>query len=126
MKNSGFTLIELIIYVAIISAVLFLMTGFLWDIVYGGARTMSYREVQQNTRFAMKRITKAIRAGQNPTTTFTVSSNILYQGAIPLTTDQVKVTNLQFTSVSNTYKVYLSLECNDISTTLWSTVAPRQ
>ena len=126
MKNSGFTLIELIIYVAIISVVLFLMTGFLWNMVYGGAKATTQREIQQNARFAMERIIKAIRTGQNPNATFTVSNSILYQGAVPLTADQVKVTELQFNSVSNTYKVYLSLECNDISTTLWSTVAPRQ
>lgn len=130
----AFTLIELIIYVAIVSVVLILISGFAWNIIYGNAKNAALREIQQNARFAMEKITQAIRAGQNPTTAFTVIDYTLYQGAVPLTTSQVKVTNLQFTLISNTYKINLSLEYKNPSglteyvaqLNLESTAAPRQ
>jgi len=111
--NKGFTLIELIIYIGIVATVLVLATGFAWNIIQGSVKTACYREVQQNARFAMEKITRAIRAGQNPTTTFSVSSDILYQNGVAITTDRIKVTNLQFTAIANTYKINLGIEYNN-------------
>lgn len=134
-RYKGFTLIELIIYIAIVSAVLVLSSSFTWNIIQGETKTMAYREVQQNARFALEKISRVIRAGgQDPTTVFTVSNGILYQQGTPLTTDQVRVTNLQFTSIGTTYKINLSIEYNNpenrseyqASIDLGSTAASRQ
>lgn len=130
----AFTLIELIIYIAIVSMVLILICGFAGNIIYGNAKNAVLREVQQNARFAMERIIQTIRSGQNPTTSFTVTDYTLYQETVPLTTSQVKVTNLQFSLISNTYKINLSIEYKNPSgrseytaqVNLESAAAPRQ
>jgi len=121
-KGAGFTLIELTIYIAIVSVVLVLLTGFVWSIIQGSAKSARYREVQQNARFGMEKITRALRAGQNPSI-FNVSDGVLYQNLIPLTSDRVTVTNLQFNPIANSYKIKLSVEYNEASVDLESTVS---
>jgi len=112
--SKGFTLIEFIIYIGIVAAVLVIAVNFSWEIIYGNIKSQVLREVQQNGRFAMEKITKTLRLGSNPDI-FSVSNGILYQNNVPITTDQVKVTNLQITPVANTYKVNLSIEYNNPS-----------
>lgn len=128
----GFTLIELMIYTAIVSAVLAVSSGFTWNIIQNDIKSASLREVQHNAWFVMERITRAVRIGQNPSI-FTLKEGFLYQNGVLLTTDQVRVTNLQFTSVSNTYKINLSVEYHNpggrneyqASVDLESTAMPR-
>lgn len=128
----GFTLIELIIYIAIVAIILAISSDFAWNIIQGDIKTTSLREVQQNGRFSMEKITRAIRAGQSPSI-FTISDGTLYQNGVALTTNQVRVTNLQFTSLANTYKINLSIEYfnpegrneYEASINLESTVKPR-
>lgn len=107
--SKGFTLIELIIYIGIVVVVLLVAVNFSWEIIYGNVKAQSWREVQQNTRFAMEKISQALENGQNPSI-FTVTNNILYQNAVALTADRVKVTNLQITSITNAYKINLTIE----------------
>jgi len=106
----GFTLIELIVYIAIVSIVLTLVTSFGLDVVYGNIKAQTVRETQQNARFAMEKITRSIRSGSDPAVVFNVLDGVLYQGGVALTTNQVRVTNLNFTSDNNSYKINLSLE----------------
>jgi prepilin-type N-terminal cleavage/methylation domain-containing protein len=126
MKRA-FTLIELLIYIAILSLVLVSITGFFLNIISGDIKESSYQEVQQNGRFAMAKITQEIKKaiginipvlgssssslslvmatpGLNPTI-FDISGGKLRitQGSsapVELTTDQVIVNNLQFTNLS--------------------------
>ncbi|MDO8663474.1 MAG: prepilin-type N-terminal cleavage/methylation domain-containing protein [Candidatus Wildermuthbacteria bacterium] len=107
--KKGFTLIELIIYIAIVAAVLTVSSSFAWNVIQGDTKTMAYREVQQNGRFVMEKITRAIRSGQNPSI-FTVQNGIIYQSGAALTTDQVRVTDLRFTSIADTYRINLSIQ----------------
>jgi type II secretory pathway pseudopilin PulG len=123
----GFTLVELIIYIAILVVILVLAVSFLWMIVSGNIKEGFFQEVQQNGRFALTKITQEIKkatgiispslAGSanflslrmadpnlNPTI-FDVDNGKLriIQGSNPsyyLTTDQVIVSNLQFTNLS--------------------------
>ncbi len=113
--KQGLTLIELIIYIAVVATVLVLASGFAWNIIQGSIKTASYREIQQNGRLAIEKITRAIRAGQNPTTVFSVSDGVLYQDGIAVTTDQARVTGLQFTSINNTYRITIAIEYNNLS-----------
>ena len=106
----GLTLIEFIIYIAILGVVLVLMVGFSWNIIHSDIKTMAYREAQQNARFVMEKITRAIRAGQNPLTVFTLNNGIIYQNGVALTTDQVRAIGLGFTNINNAYKINLSIE----------------
>ena len=47
----GFTIIELVFYLAIAIAVLFAGTIFIWDVIDNKAKSTAYQEVQQNARF---------------------------------------------------------------------------
>lgn len=123
----GFTLIELIIYIAILATILVVITGFLWLIVLDNIKGISYQEVQQNGRFALDKINREIKKAtgiNNPPsgnsdvsldlamadpdldpTIFEVESGKLKitQGnnqSYYLTTDQTTITNLQFTNLS--------------------------
>lgn len=106
----GLTLIEFIIYIAILGVILVLIIGFSWNIIQGDIKIMAYREVQQNIRFSMEKITRAIRAGQNPSAVFILNNGVIYQNGVALTTDQVRVIGLEFTNINNAYKINLSIE----------------
>lgn len=112
--KGGFTLIELIIYIAIVTMVLILASDFAWNIIQGDTKAMVYREVQQNAQFAMEKITRALRFGQAPGI-FNISDDILYQDSIAITSDLVRVTNLQFVPIANTYQINLTIEYNNPS-----------
>ncbi len=126
--SKGFTLIELIIYSAIICLLLVGSSIFAWQIIQGNIKISTYREVEQNINFAMEKITFAIRNSskivqpntpgesssllelnmQDPFKTPTrieVSNQKLIikeggNGPYSLTSDLVKVTNLKFTNLS--------------------------
>lgn len=129
MQNRGFTLIEFLLYIGILIMVLVLIGGFLWNIIFGNIKETSHQEVQQNARFALTKITQEIKksteinnprpAGatsttlslkmaDNSSTTFDVIEEKLRitQGSPPtsyyLTSDQVTVSNLQFTNLTAT------------------------
>jgi len=109
-RTEGFILIELVIYIAIVSAVLVLITNFSWNILYGNIKTQTIRETQQNARFAMEKISRTIRAGQDPAAVFTLSGGILLENGVALTSDRVRITNLSFASITNGYRIALTTE----------------
>lgn len=129
----GFTLIEFIIYIGIVAVILLVAFNFGWEVIYSNVKAQALREVQQNARISMERITRAFQAGEE-ITTFSLSNDILHQNGIPLTSERVKVTNFQITSISNTYKIGLTIEYNnpsnrreyEASLNLETTVCPRQ
>lgn len=127
MKNQGFTLIEFLLYVAILIIVLSISGGFLWNIIFGNIKETSYQEVQQNGRFAMTKITQEIRRAAginspgpglassslslsmasttlNPVTFGVADGKLMItrglKGPYEITSDRVKVTSLRFTNLS--------------------------
>ena len=106
----GLSLIEFIIYITILTVILLVVANFSWNIIYSDIKATSYRETQQNARFAMEKITRATRDGQDVLVVFNLANGILYQNGTALTSDQVRVTNLVFTSFANAYKINLSVE----------------
>lgn len=64
-SQKGFTLVELVIYIAIVSGFLATTIFFAMRIVEGGQRGRADIEVQQNVRLAMERITREIRSADN-------------------------------------------------------------
>ncbi len=128
--SSGFTLIELVLYIAICSIFLTASVSFAWDLIYGRVKSYAQEEVNQNMRFASKRIIYEMRNAQsintvsassislqmadsarNPTI-IDVSSNrvrIGYGSSGPcpttspcfLTASNVSVTGLSFTDLSS-------------------------
>lgn len=129
-KKNGFTLIELILYVALVSIFVTGAVYFAWDIIYGRVKSGVQQEVSQNLRLASKRIIQEIRnaqgvnsidtstislvmqdAARNPTV-FDLSNGRLRigygsSGSCPtsapctLTSDEVTVTDFTFTDLSS-------------------------
>lgn len=60
MQN-GFTLVELILYIALVSIFISGAVLFAWDIIYGGVKSQTQRNVIQNLRLVSKRISYEIR-----------------------------------------------------------------
>lgn len=129
IKNKkGFTLIEILLYSAIVGTMLVLMVGFLWNIVLGNIKEASYQEVQQNARLALNKITQEIKksdglinplAGDPPVSSLSLSmatsqlNPTIFDidggklritrgslGSSYLTSDQTIISNLQFTNLS--------------------------
>ena len=125
--EKAFTLIEFLIYMAILATILVIMTGFFWDIIFGNIKETSYQEVQQNGRFALTKITQEIKkatginiplagsssntlslamanASLNPTI-FDLANGKLRitqgtKGPLELTSDEARVSSLLFTNLS--------------------------
>jgi len=127
MKNLGFTLIEFLIYIAILAVILIFTTGFLWDIILGNIKETSWQEVQQNSRFALTKISQEIKKATgvnsplpgnsgsslslvmadpdlNPTVFDIVDGKLRItkgiNGPYEITSGQVIVTNLNFINLS--------------------------
>lgn len=60
-SNKGFTLIELILYVALISIFISGAVLFAWDIIFGRVKSQVQQEVNQNLRLASQRIVYEVR-----------------------------------------------------------------
>ncbi len=134
-QQRGFTLIELVLYIAIISGFLVTTIFFAMRVVEGGQKARAEAEVQQNLRIAMERINRETRsaldlnagsstfdsnpsvislaggAGEDPIV-FSVNGGILQlskgaSGPYNVTTNDVEVTNfvVHDLSVSNRTKV---------------------
>lgn len=127
--KAGFSLIELILYVALIAIFISGAILFAWDIIFGRVKSQIQQEVNQNLRLASKRLTFEIRnaakvnsignstislemsdAARNPTV-FDVKDGRLRIGygsggacpvtaPCPLTSNQVTVSQLSFTDLS--------------------------
>lgn len=63
--QKGFTLIEMIIYLAIVSIVLVSITYLILDIMSGQTRTNAGEEVNYNSRFISQILTREIKVAQN-------------------------------------------------------------
>ena len=129
-KLSGFTLIEMILYLAISSIFLTGVVYFTWDIVYGRVKSFTFQEVNYNVRFASKRITYEIKnaesinsitgnsislqmadGSRNPTEIqlsggrvrigYGSSGNCPINNPCYLTSDNVTVNDLSFTDLSS-------------------------
>lgn len=62
---SGFTLIELILYTALLATFIIGAVLFAWDIIYSGEKSSVLQELNHNLRFAAKRISFEIRSAQS-------------------------------------------------------------
>jgi len=130
-SKSGFTLIELIIYVAIVSIFMSGAIMFAWDIIYGQAKSQTHQLVNHNIRLVSGRINHEIRqaesittatgstlslvmtdAARNPTVISLDQGKLMMGygsgGSCPtsspcaLTSDKLTVTELVFTDLSTT------------------------
>lgn len=122
LANKGFTLIELILYIALVSIFVTGAIFFAWDIIYGREKAFQQQIVEQNARAALARIVYEIRRaddinsvssssielenGANDTTISLSSGTVQITtggvGPYDLTSNQVIITSLAFTDLTAT------------------------
>lgn len=129
-NNKGFTFIEILIYVSLVSIFVTSAVLFAWDIIYAQIRSTDQLEVGQNIRLASKRIAYEIKnssevvqigddwielasnsSSYNPTIISLIDERLYIaygtSGICPisspcaLTSNKVKVTNVDFTDQSS-------------------------
>ena len=62
--NRGFTLIEIIIYVAILGIILFFLSGFIFNGVNSSSKIQAWQEVNDNGRFIENKVLEAVQSSQ--------------------------------------------------------------
>lgn len=80
-NTKGFTLVETIIYIAIISGVLLTFVSFSWNISNAKNKVRAQTEVQANIRIALNMIAQKIQSAASVSTTqsvFNVDPGVLY------------------------------------------------
>jgi len=117
----GFTLIELIVYVALVAIFITGAILFSWDVIYGREKSFNQQIVQQNARAALLRISYEIRraqdiqsvsptqlvleSGGSQTTIELVGQTIRFTsggfGPYDLTSNQAVITDLLFTDLTS-------------------------
>lgn len=148
--RSGFTLLEMIIYIGITAVVVVSLMNIMITVFETRERTENVSEVQQSARLVMDRITNTLtyatdveissdgdlittKAGEQSPVVFSVRNRMLFvqrgsQAAKQLTPDTIQVTNLQFRSIdAHAVDIYLTISNGtDDSITLVSTITLRQ
>jgi len=146
IKKHGFTLIELILYMTLVSAFVTGAVLFAWDVVYGREKFNQQQTVEQSMKMALARISYEIRRAKNiqsvskeqlvldnggSTTTIASSSGRIVittagSGPYTLTSNQVIVTDLSFANVTstnnNSKNIKVSLSVKQVSSMLFGQV----
>ncbi len=153
--HHGFTIVELLVYVSIVTIALTIFSIFVVDVIKDSSRSKTTKEVQQNAQLIMDRLTGDIQHAQAITSvgtnsvsltnsigvavTYALANQIVtyQQGvaiAVPISNNQVRVTTLNFSGSDPTITINLTVQqknpnasaAGQYSTTLTSTVARRQ
>ena len=62
--SAGFTMIELLVYIALVSGILIAATTFGWNVVNSRTKAFAIQEVEYNGRFIMSMIERTVRQGE--------------------------------------------------------------
>lgn len=129
-NRPGFTLVEILIYVSIITATLLVFTNFVFDVTRNIAASKEKQELHQNARLVIERISQDIRsasqitainahglslidgAGQSISYQQNATTIIWSNGVTnaSLTSGTVEVTNLSFVDTSPTISIQLTVK----------------
>lgn len=60
MRNKGFTLIEIVIYIFLAVSILLVASSFAWQVINNKTKASAISEVQQNGRFIIEKLTQEI------------------------------------------------------------------
>ncbi|MDP2685392.1 MAG: type II secretion system protein [bacterium] len=99
--QKGFTLIEALVYIALVSGILIAATSFAWNIVNSRTSAFTAQEVEQNGRFVMQKIGKIFKeANQINIPAIGLSGNIveveLDDGGTEIVTISQNGTNIEY------------------------------
>lgn len=122
-NNKGYTLIEQLIYLALVAAIAIIFTSFTADVVRTSVKALAIKEVNQSARILMAQISQEIKTAKqinsisssqlsltnynNTTVVFEYdSANYLVtfnngSGAVPISNDSVRVTSFSFNELTN-------------------------
>jgi type II secretory pathway pseudopilin PulG len=147
-RPKGFTLVELLVYIGVSTIALLVFVTFMVDVSRSAARARTAQELHQNAQFVLDRLNREVRSATNidPSSdagslvlstvggpeTFTLDvNNAVTLNGEPLTSNNVKVTALQFSYAAPTVTVQLHAEENTSAASpqaidLQTTLVPRQ
>lgn len=131
-KSSGFTIIELLIYISIVAVATTIFTSFTVDVVRAAGRALAVKEVSQGSRLILSRITQEIKTAKSVSAIDSDSIQLIDVSGSPVTISfdsvnhavsysdsngsslisptTVRVTNLQFEQLTpNTVSFSLAL-----------------
>ena len=60
----GFTLIEIIIYIAILAIIMYFIGGFIFNGVNSGSKIQAWQEVNDNGRFVENKVLEAVQSSK--------------------------------------------------------------
>lgn len=139
MQQKGFTMIELLIYMSIVTIALVVMTGFMADVTKSAAREKTTQGIQQNASLVIARLTQDIRAADsypvlteiNPDQwqiTIQKGGNLIYYylenyivyyrvgtTSTPLTTNNVRVCQFYLQSNGNAVDIDINIKGSNTS-----------
>lgn len=118
-NKKGFTLIELMIYIAIVAGILIVATSFAWNVINSRTKTFVIQEVEQNGRFIIEKISRSALGAQSitaPLVGATGSSLDLIVDDAPLTTVDF-ILNAESIQMSNDGGPYIDLNSNNVRVT---------
>lgn len=127
----GFTIVELLVYVAITTVAITVFAAFMADITKSASRSRVVKEVEQNAQFVMNKMAQDIRHAQavasvspnSLTLTLSPTLNVTYAydatnyavtyqenagTAMAISNTQVRVTSLTFSNIGGAVTVSLS------------------
>ncbi|MFH0818795.1 MAG: prepilin-type N-terminal cleavage/methylation domain-containing protein [Patescibacteria group bacterium] len=81
---SGFTLIETIVYIAIVSVFLVAIMSFSQRVISAQTKADTMAEVQQNARFALEKMSQKIRSARNINAESALDTNLVSGGLLHL------------------------------------------
>lgn len=113
-KNNGFTLIELILYMAIVTIVMGALIPFAWNVIEGSAKSSVEQEVSSQARFVSERIKYEIRNATAINSPIAgASSNVLNLNSSPATIIDLSSEKTRISKDGGTN--YTNLNSNDTS-----------
>lgn len=118
--NKGFSLIELLLYIAIVSIMMVVITSFFGTIVESSLRSQTINEVQQNSTQILNFITQNIRNASNinsPSTGNNATSMIITVSGSPIGFD-LNSGNIRYTANPlDSLPTYVNLNSNRVTVT---------
>lgn len=122
LENRGFTLVELLVYLGMVSVIVLVFNSIVVDVVRNSARAIEEATVAQNCRFILGRIGQEIKTAQSTAVsldheTLTATRNdgttAVYEKSLiatQLASDSIEVFRFSATSTGNMIEISLGLK----------------
>lgn len=106
--KKGFTLVEVIIYIALVSFVLIALLEFIGVIFQARGKNMAWQELEDNGRLVLEKMRYAY-FNEGNLDEFSLSNGRLYQDGVAITTGVIEVNNWSIIDLDDGVEVDLSL-----------------